>query len=278
MLNCPLELRNHYRTGNVIPFIGAGVSISVEWKENGNVKRGPSWRELVDVAIKQLGFQPLDLARVRGTDLQILEYFKLVQANLAPLTNWLVLNLNAPDSALKSSAIHTELAALDRVRLFYTTNFDNFLERGLDLHGRQCKVVAIEEHMGQCSPDVCEVLKFHGDLNHPTEMVLSESHYEKRLKLETPMDYRLRADMLGRTLLFLGYSFRDPNVSYLFRLINEEFKGLPGSATGRRGYIAVSDPSAFEIKLFRERNIEVIPINGVSQTQGIADLLKAMRS
>lgn len=275
---CPTELRNHYRAGNVIPFIGAGVSMSVDWDDHGTKKHGPSWAELVNEAIKQLDFNPTDLARVRGTDLQILEYFGLIKANLTPLTNWLVLNLNAPDAAISTSPIHAELAALDRCRLFYTTNFDNFLERGLRLNGRKPKVVAIEQHMGQCPADSCEVVKFHGDLNYPAEMVLSESHYEKRLKLSSPMDFRLQSDMLGRTVLFIGYSFRDPNVSYLFRLFNELFSGLPGSATGRRAFIAVPDPSDFEFKLFRQRNIEVIPVSSLDLTGDITNLLKDMRN
>jgi hypothetical protein len=91
------------------------------------------------------------------------------------------------------------------------------------------------------------------------------------------MDYRLRSDMLGKVLLFLGYSFRDWNVSYIFRLINDIFRGLPASATARRGFITVPDPSDFELQLFQARNIEVIPIDGRDQTNSISQLLADMR-
>jgi hypothetical protein len=91
------------------------------------------------------------------------------------------------------------------------------------------------------------------------------------------MDYRLRADLLGRVLLFVGYSFRDWNVSYLFRLVNEQFKQFPGSLTGRRAYIAVPEPSDFETQLFRARNMEVIPISGLSQADDIASILEEIR-
>jgi len=125
--------------------------------------------------------------------------------------------------------------------------------------------------------DACEVVKFHGDFEYPQYMVLSESDYEKRLTLETAMDYRLRSDLLGRVVLFLGYSFRDANVSYLFRRVNASFSKLPGSPTGRRAYITVTDPSDFEIELFRDRNIEVIAISGRDQTSDIASLLDEMK-
>ena len=54
------------------------------------------------------------------------------------------------------------------------------------------------------------MVKFHGDFNTPDQMVLSESQYMDRMRLENPMDFKLRADILGRAVLFIGYSFRDP--------------------------------------------------------------------
>lgn len=219
---------------------------------------------------------------MRGTDLQILEYFKLKRGNFAPLTNWLLGEMHPPEEALKSSPIHNELANMDLCRLFYTTNYDNFLERSFTLLGRRNNSVATEAHMGiqQVADDqfACEIVKFHGDLNHPEDMVISESHYERRLKLEAAMDYRLRADVLGRALLFIGYRFRDWNVSYLFRLVNEQFKDLPNSITGRRAYIVASDPSDFETRLFQSRNIGVIGIHGEDQTKGVTNILSAVRS
>ena len=68
-MSAPLELRTLYRDGRLLPFVGAGVSASVEWGKDGE-KRGPSWAELVDRAALELGFQQPDLIRARGTDLQ----------------------------------------------------------------------------------------------------------------------------------------------------------------------------------------------------------------
>jgi len=252
--------------------------MSVAWDDAGQDRRGPSWRELVDEAARKIGFRKPTLLRFRGTDLQILEYFRIKQHdNFALLTNWLLTTMKPPDDALKASRIHEELAALQLCRLFYTTNFDDFIERAFRLHGRPCTVVVIEEHMGR-SGDSAEIIKFHGDFNHPTQMVISESHYEERLSLKSPMDYRLRADLLNRALLFIGYSFRDPNVSYLFSLINREFgRGLRDTSSGRRAFIIVAEPSDFEMQLFRARNIQVVPVSSGRMTEDVADLLKEIR-
>lgn len=277
MIKAPMELKQLYHQGRLIPFIGAGVSMSVSWTTESEERRGPSWREFVDEAARQLGFLDPELLRVRGTDLQILEYYRLREQTLAPLNNWLVKRVCPPEDALLNSPIHQELARSEKCLLMYTTNFDELLERALRALGRQCNVVVIEAHIGSRS-NVCEIVKFHGDLNHPGHMVLSESDFERRLRLESPMDLRLRADILGRVLLFLGYSFRDYNVAYLFRLMNDQLKGMPSNPSGRRAYIVVPEPSDFEIRLFRERNIEVIAVSSELTTEDIAALLKDMRS
>ncbi len=252
--------------------------MAVTWKKDGQSVRGPSWAELVNQATNILGFSDPDIARVRGTDLQILEYFKLKHSGqIAKLTNWLTKLMDAPDDAINQSIIHQELVRLNGCSLFYTTNYDNFLERALELHGRSPAVIAVEAQIGLSSQD-CEIIKFHGDLDHPDKIVMTESHYEQRLSLSTAMDYRLRADLLGRVVLFVGYSFRDPNVSYLFRLFTNEFFGKPGGVSGNRGYIIVPDPSDFEFQLFQERQITVIPVRGSKKESEIVSILQDMRS
>ncbi|MEP2311482.1 SIR2 family protein, partial [Rhodopirellula bahusiensis] len=203
MTPCPRELKKRYQEGRLLPFIGAGASMSFSWKDlQGNLVRGPSWEQLVNRAATELGFSVAELARVRGTDQQILEYFKIKQGNeIAKLTNWLASQMTPPDDDLKHSALHKELSKLKRCKKFYTTNYDNFLERAFKLNGRSVHVSAIESQLG-IDDHECEVVKFHGDLEHPNQIVLTESDYEQRLRFATPMDYRLRSDLLGRVILF----------------------------------------------------------------------------
>lgn len=271
------ELKHLYRDRRLIPFVGAGASMAVEWAQGGICRRGPSWTELVNRACELLGFESPELARVRGTDLQIMEFFKLKNdGQIARLTNWLSAEMRPPDDALRASPIHTALARMTECQIFYTTNYDAFLERALGLAGRRPSVIARESHMGTHTD--CEVVKFHGDLDHPDRMVLSESDYERRLSFQDPLDVKFQADLLGRAALFIGYSFRDPNVSYLFRQVNERLRNLPGTPTGRRAYIATQDPSDFEMALFRARNMEVIPLPGTERAKRIAGLLNEIAS
>lgn len=270
------ELRSLYRDGRLLPFVGAGVSASVTWTDGETECRGPSWDELVERAALELGFEDIQLVRARGTDLQILEYFKLQFDGHTRLTNWLVRDMNPSDSKLKKSAIHNELVEMEKCSVIYTTNFDDFIERSFKIHNRRHKAVAIEAHM-RTEDGITEVVKFHGDWNHPERMVLTESDYERRMEFNTPMDLRLWSDLLNRSILFLGYSFRDQNVAYLFRQVNERFAQLPNTTSGHRAHIVVQEPSQFERRLFRERNMEVVAIDSHDPTTQIAELLYEIR-
>jgi hypothetical protein len=271
-LGCPPDLKALYRQGRVMPFVGAGASMSVSWSVGADTLRGPSWREMVDEACRQLGYDDPDLLRFRGTDLQILEYFEEKKGNFAPLTNWLVKRFNVSEDVIKRSQIHSALSQLSHCTKFYTTNYDDFLERSLSLAGRTVKVITGERDMGTNGNDT-EIVKFHGDFNSPDQMVFSEGHYYKRMRLDGPIDLKLRSDLLGRAALFVGYSFSDLNVGYLFDVINAMFKSLPHSATGRRGYIIAHNPSDFEYTLFRKRNIEILPTFGDDRASGLVEMI-----
>jgi SIR2-like domain len=250
----------------------------LKWSGQDGETNGPSWSQMVDQAATILGYREPELLRMRGTDLQILEYFRIKKDNFAELTNWMVKLLDAPDDAIQSSQIHSALCRLSMCGMYYTTNYDDFLERALRLAGREVRVIATESHMGGSSNSETQVIKFHGDFNNPDEMVVSEQHYYKRMKLESSMDLKLRSDLLGRAVLFVGYSFRDMNVAYLFQNVNDVFKQLPHSFSGKRAYIMVHNPSDFENRLFYARNMEVIPTYGNDRATATAEILQEMAS
>jgi hypothetical protein len=251
--------------------------MSVSWGPD-HEQHGPRWEEMVDQAALLLGASEPDLLRCRGTDLQILEYFNILKSGFAPLTNWLSLRFSAAtDDDILTSPIHSQLVQLERCSIYYTTNYDDFIERALTKSGRDPHITSSELNISHDRSRV-EVVKFHGDFNTPNEMVLSESQYMDRMRLESPMDFKLRADILGRAVLFIGYSFRDPNVNYIFHIVNRLFSHLPDSPSGRRAYIILPEPSEFERRLFHTRNIEVIPIGATNISADTARVLQEMRS
>jgi SIR2-like domain len=86
----------------------------------------------------------------------------------------------------------------DRCGIYYTTDYDDFIERALKKVGRNTHITSSELNIRH-DRSLVEVVKFHGDFNTPEQMVLSESQYMDRMRLESPMDFKLRADMRPRS-------------------------------------------------------------------------------
>jgi SIR2-like protein len=271
------ELKSLYRSGRVIPFVGAGASMSFKWRLRGADVTGPSWREMVNEACHIMDHHEPDLLRMRGSDLQILEYFGLTKGSFSPLTNWLVRRMDPSDEELAQSQLHLALAGLNHCNLFYTTNYDDFIERALEIHGRKSKAITSEREIVS-DASTSQVVKYHGDFNCPNDMVLSERHYYRRMQFDGPLDWKLRSDLLNRVLLFVGYSFNDLNVSLLFDSINVALNTLPDSTSGKRAYIISHNPSDFEFRLFERRNITVIPTYGADRTAATTKVLMEMAS
>ena len=260
-------LQAFYRERRLIIFIGAGVSLSIQPPNAHGTF--PSWEGLVNKAADMLTFSDPDLLRARGTDLQILEYYRLRNGgDVSPLTAWLIRTMDVDEATLHTAPIYAELAAMEHVSLIYTTNYDDFIERALRTHGKSVTVIAKETDADYSQRADFEVVKFHGDWNNPSRMVITDSDYYARLDFRDVMDRRFSGDLLNRAVLFLGYSFRDPNIAYLFSSLKD--RRLPS-------FITVADPADFEYRLFRARNIEVEGITRFHEAEGIAQLLRSIR-
>jgi hypothetical protein len=115
--------------------------------------------------------------------------------------------------------------------LLYTPNQDNLFELTAAKYGRPYRRVVTLQDLSDATPGERLLIKYHGDLDHPETLVFGRRSYQARMAAEDhPLDIRLRADLLGKRLLFLGYSFRDENVAKLLDSVKRVFRGnLPPS-------------------------------------------------
>ncbi len=60
-----------------------------------------------------------------------------------------------------------------------------------------------------------EIMKIHGCVkrSRPKEFVLTQQDYEEFEQHRPVMSQRLRHDLIHNSILFLGYSYRDPNIT-----------------------------------------------------------------
>jgi len=210
----------------IIPFIGAGFSA---------VHNVPTWEDLLSSLVAEIqastDVEPVlsyaEIAEACGHDnLQIAEYLYLIAGeSIGPIRHGLSTSLQSTTPLLESTP-HVELANLGAPHV-YTTNFDDLIEKTYRELGLQVDVISVPRDMALSHADRTEVVKYHGDLRHEQTLVLTESQYYTRLEFESPMDLKFRSDLLGRSVLFMGYSFRDINIRVIWFRLMEMMKDVP---------------------------------------------------
>ena len=119
---------------------------------------------------------------------------------------------------------HRILARLP-IATYWTTNYDKLIETALL---EAAKVVDVKHSVRQLAVTVpgrdVTVYKMHGDVDMPHETVLSKDEYEKYHATHGPFLNALAGDLTGKTFLFVGFSFTDPNLDFVLSRIRIAFK------------------------------------------------------
>ncbi|MGX7394427.1 SIR2 family protein [Carnobacterium mobile] len=99
---------------------------------------------------------------------------------------------------------------------YWTTNYDNLIEKGLELNDRKADIKMTQQSLADNIYDRDAVVyKMHGDSKLPAQAVLTKDDYEI-YENERPL-FRtvLQGDLVSKTFVFIGFSFEDPNLNYV---------------------------------------------------------------
>lgn len=200
------SLRKAYKTKNLILFVGAGLSKNLEL---------PSWNALIGHLAEKLGYNP-DIFHTYGDYQSLAEYYAIEKGGIGELRQWMDNSWHSGMAdKVKKSNIYRLLVELD-FPIIYTTNYDNSIETAYDLHNRDYIKVTNVNDIRNIENNKCQIVKFHGDFSQDDSIVLTESSYFERLNFESPLDIKFRSDVLGKSILFIGYSLSDINIRFIF--------------------------------------------------------------
>jgi hypothetical protein len=155
-------LRDIRRDGNLIPFIGAGLSITLGL---------PSWTKLIDIIADQLGYDPR-VFKLSGNSFQLAEFYVATKGSIGPLRSEMDRMFDPSDDAIRASRSHAALVEM-RLPVIYTTNYDRIIERAFALKNVRCHAVASIDDIATAPYDATQVVKFHGSFVEVHRMLIS---------------------------------------------------------------------------------------------------------
>lgn len=264
----PQPLLDAAASKRLVPFIGSGFS---------KVFALPTWNELINDISIELGYDPA-IASIYGDFLQLAEFMYIEKDGISELRSKLDRKFNA-DVDISKSKQH-QLLTLLNPHTIYTTNWDSLIERAFEHYSVKYNRIATINDFQKSTPDVTSIVKFHGDFSATDDsIVFTESSYYERLSFESPLDIRLRADMMSNTLLFLGYSLSDTNVRYMWYKLQKLL--LTQHSTKSRNpfaYIVTFKPNpVFEAISTHSRNIGVISLDPLNPVNSMEELLNELQ-
>lgn len=192
----------------LVPFMGAGCSASMM----------PDWDTLVGEMAERLGVTATD------NNLEIAQKY-VDTLGRDKFCEFLKSKLEISDFDDEKGYVHLTVLNMG-VSAIYTTNQDNVMEKAYEKYGKKYRSIIQLKDFAETKLSEQLYIKFHGDLNYPESIVFTKEDYERRInEPQNALNIRLRADLLAKNLLFIGYSFRDINIQQMFAELHKAFYG-----------------------------------------------------
>lgn len=191
------------KNGTLVYFIGSGFSKSVN-------KNNKTWAGLIDEMKKELHTKETDYLKVAQM------YFD--NFGHVALKNRLKKNVY---SNIENKNVIDRLFSTKPLMLF-TTNWDDILENYINSeHLISWRTVAKDRDVIELRQNNRLLVKVHGDFKNNNFVFTEDSYinYDKNFKLIRNLIINILAT---RTIVFLGYSFSDPDIKQIIKFFDEE--------------------------------------------------------
>lgn len=261
-----VSLSDALRRNKLILVIGAGVS------QAANL---PSWDSLIEPLRIDLRLpKPGPGTDPRLTDpLYIAEMYEQRSGKRA-LRSKIVEQLSG---AYQPTRLHEILVELD-LRTIFTTNYDRLLEKAFEKIGKSIFVVSRDsDYSYQPSEEITTLIKLHGDLMSPSEIVITKSDMLDYPRTHPNILQGFKDKLKTHTALFIGVSLLDLNLE---TFVEQSLRDLRGNEI--RHYILVKDWHESLIEYYRLHSLEPVALAAWSQTEdfllAIQDLAKQKSS
>ncbi|WP_338830698.1 SIR2 family protein [Bradyrhizobium sp. 27S5] len=257
LVHFPKPVLEDLVSGRWLPVIGAGMSLNAKLAPPAKM---PLWPELGKAFADEL----LDYSPTSVLDGISAYEHEFGRARLIErLAELLHINGAEPGPA------HKEFCTLP-FDIVCTTNFDFLLERQYDLDRQDNRTVHPVVDEDQLSINIGAsgtlLFKLHGDVRHPTRLVVTEADYDGFLTNYPLIATYLANQLITKTAVFIGYSLDDPDFRQIWHLVASRL-----GKTRRMAYAIMVNARPGDIARFERRGVKVVnclPSGRVRQIEG----------
>ncbi|KKB46310.1 hypothetical protein HMPREF1212_03804 [Parabacteroides sp. HGS0025] len=226
---------NHLRDNNVAIFAGAGLS-----KAAGYV----NWKELLEEIAEDVGLK-IELEE----DLISLAQYHVNQNNRHKINQKILDEFVEGSNPTENHVILSRLP----IATYWTTNYDKLLEDSLAKNHKRydVKIRETDFHHSIHRRDAV-IYKMHGDVSNPSEAVITKEDYERYYLYHNSFLTALNGDLTTKTFLFLGFSFTDPNITYIISRLNN----VIDKKSSRQHYLFLKRPVIGDSNITNEAELD----------------------
>lgn len=257
----PKDLINRIRDGKCILFAGAGTSLDAglpSWYDllKGMVEQVDDYGGLDNRQKEELGFL------IEQQDFNVVAEFCKEQLGAKGFADLIREKLG---TRCKNSIIHNILAEIP-FKGAITSNYDNFIEK----NHRNYRVILPNDInkfdqvtiQSLFEEDMFPIFKIHGSYDDSNSIILTDNDYRNVIFRQPQYRENLKQLFKDKSLLFVGFSFRDSSINLLLQEIFTVTDGMTNPH-----YAFISDIGSIKKDFFwKSRNIRVIPYQTVDGT------------
>lgn len=246
------EIRDAKNTGNLIIFVGAGVSL------NSGL---PSWEALVKEIAKEIDYQIPDKLS-SDLMLRIPEYYYQKDNSDGKTDYFSFLIRHLTDKNCDSNALDKLIVDLLPHHII-TTNFDHLLEKTKSANINAFQVVYNDSKL-LANNSQRYIIKMHGDIDDPKSIILRENDYLQYEQSHPIISNYIKSLLADHIFLYVGYSLNDYNLNIIISWINYYYERY-GVEFSNNNYICVDRTNPFEEMRFESKGIEIIDLSQLNK-------------
>jgi SIR2-like domain len=228
-----------------LPILGSGFS------RNALLPAGramPLWRELGDALAAQM-------ATYAGADRGPIDAFSAYQDDFGRPRLIQEVRRLLHDGVARPGETHLAFCRLP-FDIVVTTNIDTILEHGYDAVLRNYNLIVDGDQLSiGVDESTVTVLKMHGDVMHPSRLVLTEEDYDLFLSRNPLLVTFLSSLLITRTPLFIGYSLDDPDLRQILTLIGDRL-----GKQRRQAYVLTHGVTAVDVARYARRGVRCLDL------------------